>query len=357
MASDVVVMVKDSPNSRFKEVGVYPLGKDESKQLFLQVGTSGVIVVRAIAILGRKHFSNAFADVPINIGNLDIITSPDGTPPQQNPGTTTGLNALAKVTKRDDDTQTYDVKIYTQVIPDGDMTVKGAQSYYDTLFLRRLVPDNGDDPYGAVGDTGGSYVTDLATEIDQTRSPGGSFLDEKVSEGTYLYVIDGHAGGVETVNVVSVDVDITEEDPPGGDGVQETDDGIQFSITGETIKITDTFLEIAVDFSLTVPNEMKIIVYLLDGSIELLLPDLTLASFNLENASPTVTTHEGGNYSLSVKVPKADVSIPSEDLALATVNGMNIPIIPNHDELEDDPSIKWVNDAHLGNQGGDHDGT
>ena len=341
-ASQIVLMIKESPTSKFRQVGMFPLRYLNDHRVILPVNVlRGPVILRAIAVLDPGRSSSAFTDTPIFIDTLEDLTTPDGGQEQPaNPGQTIGLNIATQVYPSD--TDLYNVTIPTAVVKDGRATRKDPTSYYDNLFLRRLVPSNGDEAYGAVGVKGGEYVIDIATGVDASISPGSTFVDEQVTEGTYLYVIDGYAKGEEIPNIASAEITVRSQNVPDLDGKKTNVKGIEYQTVDQQVVVRGGNAEFEVTTKIKVPVGITVKTYVLDAALDLTTRDLTKHSIQVGDYSPMVIKNDDGTSTIKFSVPltSSDISFEMKD-AIKDGNvrsmGLNLPVqITEEDPTQDE---------------------
>jgi len=312
VAHQVTLMMKETPTSKFRSIGTFPLRYPNEYHTWFPLSIlRGPVTLRAIAVQDDGRSSSAFTDTVISVKSLyDLATADGGQDQLASPALTTQLNAVAQINQTAGGL--YDVTISTAIISDGEATIKDAASYYDILFLRRLVPSAGDELYGTVGEKGGEYVIDIATGITATIGPGGVFVDEQVAEGTYVYVIDGHARGEEIPNIASVRVVVRPQDAPTAGGKKTDITGIQYRIVNQQLEVRGGKIGFELTVETIIPPDMTVETYVLDATVDLLATDLSVYSIRVGDYSPTVRRNDDGTRTIKFQVPLTSPDVPPE---------------------------------------------
>jgi len=312
VAHQVTLMMKETPTSKFRSIGTFPLRYPNEYHTWFPLSIlRGPVTLRAIAVQDDGRSSSAFTDTVISVKSLyDLATADGGQDQLASPALTTQLNAVAQINQTAGGL--YDVTISTAIISDGEATIKDAASYYDILFLRRLVPSAGDELYGTVGEKGGEYVIDIATGITATIGPGGVFIDEQVTEGTYVYVIDGHARGEEIPNIASVRVVVRPQDAPTAGGKKTDITGIQYRIVNQQLEVRGGKIGFELTVETIIPPDMTVETYVLDATVDLLATDLSVYSIRVGDYSPTVRRNDDGTRTIKFQVPLTSPDVPPE---------------------------------------------
>lgn len=309
MANKVQLLAKSTSTTRFVDLGIYNLIYDEELMMDVNLNEeTGLIILRAIALTDKKRTSSAFNDVVWRYGDGLIY---EGVP---DPEKTTGLVVTATPLIRDDGL--FDITLTTVVVPDGVTTDPAATSYYDTLFLRRLDTAAGDTPDGVPGEGGGVYVTDPAQlHVEVSTTPGGSFIDQGVSVGSYLYVIDAYAGDESFVNVETVGPVYLDDFTPDSQGVVKDAAGVSYTAVSTQVMVDLGYLDVSIMYDITVPEGKAIDIALPESAIELKLPDFSVESISLASATPKLTNNADGTYMLSFRTLLSNMSNPAIEAA------------------------------------------
>jgi len=308
MANKVQLLVKESTTLPFSDLGVYDLV--HSEELTLKILSNEIVelvTVRVVALTNKGRTSSAFSDIVWQAGGGTVSESYDGVPKQSNPQKTTGLIAMARPLIRDDGL--FDVTITTAIVSDGIATDPDASSLYGTLFCRRLNVYNGDTPGGVADEGGGTYVTDPTNPaIHLDTSPGGSFVDRGVSVGTYLYVVDAYAGDEAFVNVARSGTVYLDHLTPDKDGFVKDAVDVSYVIQSVDTVIGPKNLDVSIMYDITIPKGKRIDIALLESSVDVVLPDLSVESISLASKAPKLTDNNDGTYILNFCVAHSDMS-------------------------------------------------